>query len=149
MTTTAPDRGTSPGGHAQDRVSENVRYLIGKRRTSGRRLATALGLSSSGMTNRLNGLVKWNVDEVEAVARELHVPWPWLFLTEAELVTKCTAPDLNRQPADSLHEVISRLAAGVAPRATSASSPRAGGVRMGLVRPSFGDGASVPRQAVA
>ncbi len=73
-------------GRLQARVSENVRYLISKRQTSARRLALALGLSSSGMSNRLGGEVEWRTGEIETVAKTLQVPWPWLFLPELDLV---------------------------------------------------------------
>lgn len=73
-----PDTGT-----ASQRVAANVRAELAARQIKYSTLADELGWSRAATSRRLNGLVAWDVDHVEAVARILGVPASTLTVERA------------------------------------------------------------------
>ena len=55
-------------------VTAEIRAELGRRRQSGRVLATALGWSPQHLSRRMTGAVPWSTDEIELVAIVLGVP---------------------------------------------------------------------------
>ena len=55
-------------------VGANVRAEMARRRLPQQSVALALGLSQTGMSKRLNGIVPWDVNELAAAAEVLGVP---------------------------------------------------------------------------
>ena len=61
------------GPSLRDRVAEEVRATLGRRRMSGAELARQLGRSQTFVQKRLDGRQAFDVDDIEAVARILGV----------------------------------------------------------------------------
>lgn len=55
----------------RDEVAAEVRSLMGRHRVSQTRLATALGMSQSALSRRLNGEKAFDVDDLATIAEEL------------------------------------------------------------------------------
>jgi len=53
----------------QEAVAANIRALMGRHRVSQQRLASAIGLSSRGMSERLSGKTNFTVRELGRIAR--------------------------------------------------------------------------------
>lgn len=57
-----------------EQVAEEVRALLGRRRMSGRQLATAMGVSPSWINYRLTGRQPIDLNDMQKMARALGVP---------------------------------------------------------------------------
>lgn len=60
-------------GTASQRVAANVRAELAARQIKYTAFAERLGWSKAATSRRLNGLVAWNVDDLDAAASELGV----------------------------------------------------------------------------
>lgn len=58
----------------REKVAEEVRALMGRHRVSQKALGIALGLGQSGISDRVNGKVPFDVDELYAMAEFFDVP---------------------------------------------------------------------------
>lgn len=56
-----------------ERVAEEIRALIARRRKSGRQLAAELGVSQTWMSTRLNGATPIDLNDLEKIATILNV----------------------------------------------------------------------------
>ena len=78
----------------QDRVSTNVRILLDRRGRSHGYLAALLGMDYTDVTNRLDGIVRWDTVDIERAAEVLGVPWQLLVKhNEVEVVRRAAQPD--------------------------------------------------------
>jgi transcriptional regulator with XRE-family HTH domain len=72
-----------------ERVAEEIRAMLGRRRMSGRQLATKLGVSQTWMSTRLTGTTPIDLNDLERIAAILDVevaellpiPKPGRYLT--------------------------------------------------------------------
>jgi transcriptional regulator with XRE-family HTH domain len=56
-----------------ERVAEEIRAMLGRKRMSGRQLATKLGVSQTWMSTRLSGTTPIDLNDLEKIARVLDV----------------------------------------------------------------------------
>lgn len=56
------------GPALRDRVAEEVRALMGRRRTTGAQLARAIGAPQSSLQRKLSGRYPLDIDDLEAIA---------------------------------------------------------------------------------
>lgn len=68
----------------QERVAEEARALLARRRISGRQVGRALYWSPAYLSRRLNGQIPFTVADLEALARFLDVPISAFFPAPAQ-----------------------------------------------------------------
>jgi DNA-binding Xre family transcriptional regulator len=69
----------------QERMSANVRVITAARHMSAADLAAAMGLGRTAVVSKLVGRVRWNLDDLEAVAAALDLDPGQLVSEEWEL----------------------------------------------------------------
>jgi transcriptional regulator with XRE-family HTH domain len=62
------------GPALRERVAEEVRALMGRRRTTGAQLARAIGVPQSSLSRKLTGRYALDVDDLEAIAAYFEIP---------------------------------------------------------------------------
>jgi DNA-binding Xre family transcriptional regulator len=76
-----------------DRVAEEIRALLARRRISGRQLAESTGMSQSAVSARLTGVTAIDLDDLERIATALDVEITALLPTPARrTLNKTSSP---------------------------------------------------------
>jgi transcriptional regulator with XRE-family HTH domain len=57
----------------REQIAENTRAAKARRRVTDAQIATALGLTRSGVNDRMNGNAHWRIEELEALAAFLDI----------------------------------------------------------------------------
>jgi transcriptional regulator with XRE-family HTH domain len=74
------------GPALRERVAEEVRALMGRRRTTGAQLARAIGVPQSSLSRKLTGRYPLDVDDLEAIAAYFEIPVASLIPAEEETI---------------------------------------------------------------
>jgi transcriptional regulator with XRE-family HTH domain len=95
MTTTdEPDIGA-----LRDRVAEEVRALMGRRKTTGAQLARAIGVPQASLQRRLSGKYPFDVDLLADIAAYFGVPVVYFFPADPSITGRLiSASDLLAAP---------------------------------------------------
>lgn len=76
----ADNNTTQAATHVVDRrVGRLVAGYIASGGYSQRAVANAIGVSGSGLSRRISGHARWNLDELFGIAEFLDIPVTWLF----------------------------------------------------------------------
>lgn len=63
----------------QEKISDEVRAWLGRRRMSASKAASALGWTDMYMSRRLNNKIAFDLNDLEALARVLEIPVAMFF----------------------------------------------------------------------
>ena len=92
-----------------ERVAEEIRALLARRRMSGRQLAAALGVSQTWMSSRLSGSTPIDLNDLERIAQVLSIDASNLMPLSAEGRTVVVAGEPRRQTTVPKSELAKRL----------------------------------------
>lgn len=71
----------------REEIAANVRAAKARRRVSDSVIADALNLPRSGVSERMNGHARWQIEEIEALTEILDVPLEQLLARNADQAT--------------------------------------------------------------
>jgi transcriptional regulator with XRE-family HTH domain len=92
-----------------ERVAEEIRAALARRRMSGRQLAAALGVSQTWMSTRLNGVTPIDLNDLERIAGVINVEVSDLLPPSRDGRTVVVAGDARRQTTVPSSELAKRL----------------------------------------
>jgi transcriptional regulator with XRE-family HTH domain len=87
-------------GALRDRVAEEVRAMMGRRRITGAELARAIGVPQASLQRRLAGRYPFDVDLLEVIAQHFGVPVTAFFPQSRAGITDDKFPTLTDVPDD-------------------------------------------------